>query len=214
MLCALSQIGGREYYGKANLTKLGTMFKTFVAGILLGVVVVAAALYFIPVVDQSRESSLIVVHPNHGNTESFHVNVPMDRIMIGAQDQANPLPPGLDWPEDALFDSVRTELFKIRNAKDKVVGVASRVAASDEVNSETIEWVLHLPARGSIYVDMQPEPREGGYRVGALHAGTREFAPLVGQVTERWVADTSGYEDAPAGRIELITAFVSQEVEL
>jgi hypothetical protein len=36
----------------------------------------------------------------------------------------------------------------------------------------------------------------------------------VGQVTERWVADTSGYEDAPAGRIELITAFVSQEVEL
>ena len=190
------------------------MFKTFVAGILLGVVAAAAALYFIPVVDQSRESSLIVVHPNHGNTESFHVNVPMDRIMIGAQAQANPLPPGLDWPEDVRFDGVRAELFKIRNAKDAVVGVASRVAASDEVSGETIEWLLHLPARGSIYVEMQPEPREGGYRVGALQAGTREFAALVGQVTERWVADTSGYEDAPAGRIELITAFVAQEVEL
>jgi hypothetical protein len=138
----------------------------------------------------------------------------MDRIMIGAQAQANPLPPGLDWPDAAQFEDIRAELFKIRNTKDAVVGVASRIAASDEVSGETIEWVLHLPARGSIFVNMQPEPREGGYRVGALRAGTREFATLVGQVTERWVADTSGWEDAPAGRIELITAFVSQEAGL
>ena len=61
---------------------------------------------------------------------------------------------------------------------------------------------------------MQPEPREGGYRVGVLQSGTREFETLHGQVTEQWVADTSGYEDAPAGRIELITAFVAKEIEL
>jgi len=152
------------------------------------------------------------VHPNHGNTESFHVNVPMDRIMIGAKAQANPLPPGLDWPEDTGFDGVRAELFKLRNANEDVVGVASRIAASDEVSGDMIEWVLHLPARGSIYVDLQPEPREGGYRVGALRAGTREFVSLVGQMTERWIADNSGLEDAPAGRIELITAFVAQEI--
>ena len=41
--------------------------------------------------------------------------------------------------------------------------------------------------------------------------GTREFEPLTGLVTERWVADMSGFEDAPAGRIELITAFVARD---
>lgn len=188
------------------------MFKTFIVGILLGASAVAAALHYIPVVNQFREQSLVVVHPNHGNTESFHVNVPMDRIMVGARAQATPLPPGLDWPEDPMFAGVRAELFKIRNSKDTVVGIASRIAAK-EGSGDVIEWVLHLPARGSVYAAMEPQPREGGFRVGVLHAGTREFEPLRGRVTEQWVADKSGYEDAPAGRIELITAFVGREVE-
>ena len=111
-----------------------------------------------------------------------------------------------------MFADVRAELFKIRNSKDAVVGVASRMAA-EEAAGDIIEWVLHLPARGSVYVTMEPQPREGGFRVGALRAGTREFEPLRGSVTEQWVADTSGYEDAPAGRIELITAFVGREIE-
>ncbi len=189
------------------------MFKTFIVGIVLGAGAVAAALHYIPVVNQFREQSLVVVHPNHGNTESFHVNVPMDRIMIGARAQASPLPPGLDWPEDPKFSEVRTELFKVRNSNNAVVGIASRIAASDDELGQVIEWVLHFPARGSVYVKMEPEPRQGGFRMGVLRAGTREFEPLRGRVTERWVADTSGYEDAPAGRIELIAAFVGQEVE-
>jgi len=189
------------------------MFKTFIAGILLGIVAAGGTLYSFPVVDQFREHSLIVVHPNHGNTESFHVNIPMDRIMIGVAGQSNPLPVGLVWPEDQQFADTRAELFKIRNDKDAVVGVASRIAGSHENSGEIIEWVFHLPARGSAYVAMQPEPAEGGYRIGALATGTREFAPLHGTVTERWVTDTSGSEDAPAGRIEIITAFVAREVE-
>ena len=188
------------------------MFKTFIAGILLGIVTAVAALYFVPVVDQYREHSLIVVHPNHGNTESFHINVPMDRIMIGAAAQSNPVPAGLEWPDEERFANARTELFKIRNGKDAVVGVASRIAASHEDSGEIIEWVFHLPARGSAYVSMRPEPAEGGYRTGEMMTGTREFELLHGQVTERWVADTSGSEDAPVGRIEIITAFVSREV--
>ncbi len=189
------------------------MFKTFITGILLGIAAAAAGLYYVPVVDQHREQSLIVVRPNQGNTESFHTNVPTDRIMIGAQAQSNPLPPGLEWPEDEQFTDVRAELFKFRNSKDAVVGVASRLSSSREDSGDVIEWVLHLPARGSIYVLMQAEPQESGHRIGELRAGTREFTTLTGQVTERWVADTSGSEDAPAGRIELITAFVSRQAE-
>lgn len=214
VVCAPSQIGRGECDLTANLTKLGTMFKTFVFGILLGVAAAAAALYYVPVVDQEREQSLIVVHPNHGNTESFRVNVPMDRILIGAQGQARPEPVGLDWPMDEQFSGLRTELFKVRNAKDVVVGVASRISSNSDEREEIIEWVLHLPARGSFYVEMQPTAAEGGYRIGELRAGTRDFISLEGQVTERWVADTSGFEGAPAGRIELITVFVNQEAEL
>ena len=212
LLCVPSQFGVEEYAVAGNLTKLVAMFKTFIAGIMLGVAGAAALLYSIRVVDQSREPSLIVVHPNHGNTESFHINVPMDRIMTGAQHQAEPLPPGLEWPEDPQFAGVRAELFKIRNSKDAVVGVASRLSATGEAG-DLIEWMLHLPARGSVYVTVEPEPIEGGFRVGELRAGTREFSKLYGQVTERWVANTTGFEDAPAGRIELITAFVARELE-
>lgn len=189
------------------------MFKTFIAGILLGMGAAAAALYYVPVVDQYREQSLIVVHPNHGNTEVFHINVPTDRIMIGAASQSTLLPPGLEWPEDPLFADTRSELFKLRNSKDAVVGLASRIAAQDSSAGEFIEWVFHLPARGSVYVMMEPTAREGGYRIGELRSGTREFGMLTGQVTEQWVADALGSEDGRAGRIQLITAFVGQDVE-
>jgi len=189
------------------------MFKTFIAGCLLGIVVAGAGLYFTPAVDQFREQSMIVVHPNQGNTESFHVNVPMDRIMIGAPSRSNPVPAGLKWPDDEQFADTRAELFKIRNGKDAVVGVASRIAASHENYGDVIEWVFHLPARGSAYVSMHPEPAEGGYRVGELTWGTREFGAMEGVISERWVADVSGSGDARAGRIEIIAAFVGQPVD-
>ena len=90
-----------------------------------------------------------------------------------------------------------------------MIGVASRLAASN--TDGIVEWVLHLPARGSVYVTMQAEAIDGGYRRGEVRAGTREFAALRGRLTERWIADTSGSVEAPAGRIELVTAFVGAE---
>jgi hypothetical protein len=189
------------------------MFRTFLVGIVLGLAATGAGLYYFPAVDQFREHSLIVVHPNQGNTESFHINVPTDRILIGAPGRDNPLPAGLEWPDDLQFAGVRSELFKIRNGKDTVVGIASRLAASNADTGDIIEWVLHLPARGSVYVALQTNPSEDGQRLGRLLSGTREFAKLRGSVSERWVADTSGAEDVGAGRIELLTAFVSTEFE-
>ena len=151
---------------------------------------------------------MITVLPNGGNAEVFHVNVPMDRIMIGARAQPAPLPAGLEWPEEPALQGLRAELFKLRNRKDAVVGVASRIAA-DDAAGDIIEWVLHLPARGSVYVTMQPDAVEGGYRLGQLRAGSRDFDNMRGQLSERWVAETSATEEAGAGRIELRTLFVA-----
>ena len=177
-------------------------------GTLLGIAAAAGAMYAIPAVDQHRELSIISVLPNGGNTESFHINIPMDRIMIGAPGQREPVPPGMIWPTDELLADVRTELFKIRNARDTVVGVAARNAAKVDT-ADQIDWVLHLPARGSVFVNMSPDAMEGGYRIGRFRAGTREFGSLAGTMTESWIADTSGEEDAPDGHIELFLRFVS-----
>ncbi|MDH3350836.1 MAG: hypothetical protein OEM51_04770 [Gammaproteobacteria bacterium] len=189
------------------------MFKTFTAGIVLGLLAAGAALHFIPAVDQFREHSLIVVQANQGNSESFHVNVPIDRIMVGAQGLSNPVPTGLAWPREEQFADARVELFKLRNGKDTVIGIASRISASHSESGDLIEWVLHLPARGSAYVGMQPDALQGGYRAGQLMSGTREFAELRGPVTERWVADESASDAAGVGRIEINTAFVSTELD-
>lgn len=185
-----------------------TLLKTFIIGIFLGATAGAAGLYFVPLVDQPRERSIIDVTPNGGNKEVFHANIPDDRIVIGAANQSPPVPPGLDWPSDEILANTRTELFKLRNAEDIVVGVASRIAASGE-NGEVIEWTLHLPARGSVYILMRPKGPEDSSRLGDLRAGTREFSSWTGEVSEQWVADSTGAEFAPVGRIELITKFVA-----
>ena len=185
------------------------MLKTYFIGVLLGLAAAAGTLYAVPAVDQAREASIVSVAPNGGNIETFHINVPMDRVAIGAAGQSAPLPPGLEWPGDTLLAYSRTELFKIRNARDAVIGVAVRNAA-EGAEAVTIDWVLHLPARGSFFVNMESAPRDGGYRLGEIRSGSREFASLRGVMTERWVENDSDEEDAPRGHIELVTTYVGE----
>lgn len=185
------------------------MLKTFLLGIVLGLAAAAGALYAVPAVDQTREASIVTVAPNGGNAETFHVNVPMDRIVLGDPGQASAIPPGMEWPTDEILAGVRAELFKIRNAQDTVVGVAVRAAATAN-DTNVIDWVLHLPARGSFFVNMEVAPLEGGFRFGEITSGSREFAPLRGFMTERWVENTSNDEDAPIGRIELSATYVGE----
>ena len=184
------------------------MIKTFIFGIVLGIAAAAGALYALPVVDQYREASIITVAPNGGNTEIFHINVPSDRVMAGGPDQAV-LPLGLEWPEDAVLGGISTEIFKVRNARDSVIGVAARTVAR-EGDAPVLDWVIHLPARGSLYVNMNPVATNEGFRIGNIRTGTRELADLSGHITERWLSDTSGDQDAPAGRIELAARYVAQ----
>ena len=181
------------------------MFKTFIAGIVLGVVGAVAALYVFSIVDQHREASIITVEPNGANTERFHVSLPADRIMLGSSVAGRLLPPGVDWPANPAFADLNVELFKLRNSRNTVVGVASRIVATDAAAERVIEWLLHLPARGSVYVTMEPVPVDDDRRRGLLRQGTREFAKLSGDMTERWVAAPGSGK--AYGRIELKTSF-------
>jgi len=194
----------------SELTSGGTvLIRTFFVGIVLGLAAAAGALYAIPVVDQAREVSITKVAPNGGNVEVFRIDIPTDRVMVGPAGQAKPVPPGLQWPNIEELSGVRTEMFKVRNARGLVIGVAIRNAATKE-GQNVIDWVLHFPARGSVFVNMDAAPHEGGYRIGGFRAGSREFATLSGSMTERWVANTSEEEGAPAGHIELQATYVGE----
>lgn len=182
------------------------MFKTFLFGIVLGVIAAFAAVYFVPVVDQARENSVITVLPNGGNAESYHINIPMDRVAVGAAEQPVPLPPGIEWPDD--FATSSAELYKVRNIHDAVIGVASRVVIDNGDSGNAIEWVMHFPARGSLYVSMRTQVEAGQQRSGAILSGTREFSRLSGEVTEAYVP-LEGDDELRRGRIELVSSYRS-----
>jgi len=185
------------------------LLKTFLIGILLGIAAAAGALYTVPVVDQFREVSIVSVAPNGGNSESFHINIPADRVMVGATGQGSGVPLGLTWPQDKIFENVSTEIFKIRNVRDTVIGVAARTVAKED-GVDVTDWMIHLPARGSLFINMDSETKKGGPRIGQLRAGSQEFDDLIGFVAESWVSDVSGEEEAPMGRIELMATYVSE----
>lgn len=186
------------------------MFKTFIFGVILGIGLATAALYFVPAVDQGRERSMISVQANGGNRETLHVNLPGDRIMIGRSTDGGSFPATMQWPDDPSFAGAQTELFKVRNAEEKVVGVASRIAVSS--GQPIVEWAVHMPARGTMYLVLDNQAEDSGERVGSLRTGTREFAELQGAVYERYRTQTRDPEEGTTGRLELVTALVGPNV--
>ena len=186
------------------------MLKLFITGVVLGVVAAAGALYAYPAVDQHREASIVSVSPNGGTTELFHINLPDDRIMSRSSGPGSSVPGNLAWPKDELFDPIHFEIYKLRNQSDVVVGLAARAVAEDQTGS-TVEWVLHLPARGSQFISMQTQSASGPVRRGVLRAGSREFDDLDGSMTVRWLTGSPGKQAVNGGRIELQTGYVGRQ---
>ena len=130
--------------------------------------------------------------------------------MIGRNTDGDSYPAGVEWPEQTMFAGAQTELFKLRNGDDKVIGVASRIAVS--TGQPVVEWAVHMPARGTMYVVLNSRAEPSGERVGALRTGTREFAELNGAVFERYRTEAGGPEGVTGGRLELVAALVGPDV--
>lgn len=186
------------------------MKKLFIAGIVIGVAIALAIFHFVPVVDQSREISIVAVTPNGGTSETFRINFPSDQIVRGVSSGDGPQPVGLEWPDEELLRNTHGELFKVRNERDAVIGIASRLTQEHGEAGEVVEWVVHLPARGSLYATMESASRDG-VRFGDLRAGTREFDNRVGSMTERWVEDAAADDEFVDGRIELVTTYIARQ---
>ena len=105
------------------------LFKTFILGIILGVLGAGALVYFRPAVDLHRERSLMSVKPNGGNQELFRINLPHDRILVGLPGADSSIPAGLGWPGGELLGDMQAEVFIVRDDNNTVIGVASRLAS-------------------------------------------------------------------------------------
>jgi hypothetical protein len=183
------------------------LIKIFVFGLILGVLGTGALVWYVPAVDLHRERSMVSVQPNGGNVEEFRINLPRDRIMVGLPNPAASIPATLGWPGEHLLGDMQAEIFKVRDANDTVIGVASRLASAAEETGPFIEWTVHLPARGSIYTKMGVTPAADGVRDGRMIAGTRDFQQMSGSLREHFIPDGDG-GDPSRGSIVLSAALV------
>ena len=164
---------------------MGDVLKTFLIGLSLGLLSAGALSSYFPSVDLHREPSLISVQPNGGAVEDFFINLPGDRILniLPQSSQRGPL--SFKGTLGSHNIDVQAEIFKIRNQNSTVIGLGSRLSSSRESTGGFVEWSLHFPARGSMYIKMQLTPANGGIRNGELVSGTRDFGNLSGSITER-----------------------------
>lgn len=179
-------------------------------GIVIGVAVAATLAYFVPAVDLHRERSLISVQANGGNSEVFRINLPRDRILVGLAGADISVPAGLEWPAADLLGNFQAEIFKVRDRNNVVIGVASRMASSTDETGSFIEWSVHLPARGTLYAQMDMTPTEDGYRNGAMRAGTQDYEELRGSVREHFIAEVDDPDFDVESRIELVATLVGR----
>jgi hypothetical protein len=184
------------------------LFRTFIFGLLLGLFGAGAYLHLVPIVDQHRVPSHVTVQTNGGNQEVFSIRLPADRIMSGQPGAAAPVPAGLEWPATPAYAGFGAELFKIRDRDDTVIGVASRMRRAAGAGNDFVEWVIHLPARGTMFLVLEPKPRDGQARSGTLGVGTGEFEFRRGSVSESFVRDSEDEDPDSDGRIDLRVALV------
>jgi len=184
------------------------LIKTFLLATILGALGAGGLTWYVPAVDLHRERSLISVQANGGNVEDFFINLPRDRIMVGLPNPDASIPAALEWPGQEIVGDVQAEIFKVRDRNNTVIGVGSRLASAVEATGSFIEWTIHLPARGTMYVKMEITPSADGFRNGVLVSGTRDFGTLSGAVREQFVADV-GESDDIQSRIQLQTALVA-----
>lgn len=127
---------------------------SFVAGLLA--VGLAAALWPLPT--HIRYRSLTTVSPDGGRQEDFVIRWPEDRIALGGDERTN-LPGaaavGAAVLEDSAGRRASAELFRLRDAEDNVIGIASRLAGAGGAISDrgrsASNWLLVIPSRGALF---------------------------------------------------------------
>lgn len=146
------------------------MARLFYACVLGGVVlaVLLGAVYPLP--GHVRRDSIINVVPDGGREEVFSMHWPEDRVQPLQSGRAGSISLAGAAAVLAAADGTpaSVEVFRLRDATDTVVGLASRSTTNRGGVSQGSDWILLVPSRGSLFLsqmnsrDVAPASRHEG----------------------------------------------------
>ncbi|MEO0345267.1 MAG: hypothetical protein AAF229_03320 [Pseudomonadota bacterium] len=155
------------------------MRTSIIIGFLAGIASALALAYTAPFLPHDRVRSETEVRNNGGRFEQFEVAGSADVLALlpaGGDAQTEAVPSGARWYPDLAPFSGEAAVYRLRNASGVVIGVASRVKGVE--SPDDVQWVLHIPARGTIALK---GAGIGDAEIGSVVAGEREFSGLVGE---------------------------------
>ena len=150
------------------------MRAVIIIGFLAGIGSVAALAYTTPFLEQERVHAETRVVPNGGRLEKFEIRGESDLLSStpGVLGEMPLFPNSAAWyPERAPFVG-DTQIYRLRNENAVVVGTAIL-----REEAESVEWILHLPARGTLVLKGEGTALAGA---GQIQRGLREFSNLNG----------------------------------
>jgi len=153
--------------------------RTFVFSFLVGVALTVAIAALFPLPSHERFVSQIEVLTNGGRGEEFQIRWPQDRLALDADSTRMQMgeTAGLVVMPGAAAGPAAVELFRLRDVRGNVIGLASRLTApmpSRRGGRQSVSnWTLVIPSRGSLLLsqengaDMGPVSREGSWVAAA-----------------------------------------------
>jgi hypothetical protein len=178
---------------------------SIIFGFFAGIIGTLALAYTAPFLPYERVRSETEVRTNGGRLERFIVSGPVDVLSLLPADggDATVTPAGARWYPDLAPFSVEAGVYRLRNESGTVVGIASRVRGVQ--SPDDVEWLLHVPARGTIALT---GASVGAAEIGEVTAGEREFDGLVGEwqaladENGGWRIETLVMTPAPRGELQ------------
>lgn len=124
------------------------MFKALISGFLLSFVVAVALSATVGPINHEYTSSVTRVTVE-GRLETFQIRLPDDRIVMTATAEASgtSFPEGLSLPYAKTEAAMALDVYRLRDANDKVIGLASRLAGE-----ASEDWMIFIAARGAMYL--------------------------------------------------------------
>lgn len=179
------------------------MARLFYTCVFVGVVltVLAAAVYPLPA--HLRQRSIINVVPDGGREEVFAVYWPEDRVQLlpAAGGQALEAMGAAAVLRGADGRPASVEVFRLRDAEDRVIGLASRSTTTLSATAQGSDWVLLVPSRGSLFLhQLNSRDVAPASRVAGAPAGPAAESPAFWQGRRQWRI-TAGPAAGGAGRI-------------
>lgn len=159
------------------------MARAFIIAFFAGVLLVGATAALLPLPTHVRYPSVIAVQPDGGRQEDFIIRWPEDRIPRAGEERGS-LPagavPGAEVLEDTAGQRASAEMFRLRDAQDNVIGVASRIAGTGVALANTgrsaTNWLLVIPSRGALLL-AQADALDATVRQALTEAGPVALAP-------------------------------------